>query len=272
MKQNSAVSKTQLARQLGVSRRSLYYEPLKPSKDWELKVRIEEALREFPSYGHKRLALHLRLNKKRVRRVMHLFGMKPYRRRGRKPKRDKSIATGAYPNLLMREHPAHPGRLWAGDFTYLPFQGRFVYLATVLDLYTKEIVGWSVLTNHSTQLTLGALFCALLRHPPPDIFHSDNGREYAGKSFIEALGLLGINISRSKKSCPWENGYQESFYSQFKVDLGDPERCSSLGELVYEIHQTILRYNTRRIHTALKMAPAQFAAAHRIATLQTIVH
>jgi len=96
--------------------------------------------------------------------------------------------------------------------------------------------------------------------------------EYASKSFIDAMALLGIAVSRSKKSSPWENGYQESFYSQFKVDLGDPKRFETLGELVYEIHQAIRQYNRRRIHSVLKMPPAQFVAAHVSATLQAIVH
>lgn len=272
MRDQSAVNKTLLARELGVSRRSLYYQATKPAKDWALKCRIEEVLREFPSYGHKRLALHLKLNKKRVRRVMRLFGIKPYRRRGRKPKRDKTLSTRAYPNLLMVMPPEHPNHIWVADFTYLPWKGRFVYLATVMDIFGREIVGWSVLTTHGTQLVLGALFSALQQRPPPTIFHSDNGREYASKGFIGALTLLDIAVSRSKKSCPWENGYQESFYSQFKVDLGDPERFLTLGELVYEIHQAINRYNRTRIHSALKMPPAQFVAAHASATLQAIVH
>lgn len=173
--ETSEVSKVHLARELGVSRQSLYYKAVKPSQDWELKCCIEEVLRNFPSYGHRRLALHLKLNKKRIRRVMRLFGMKPYRRRGRKPKRDKTVSTREYPNLLMLTYPTHIGHAWVADFTYLPFRGRFVYLATVMDIFSREIVGWSVLTTHGTQLVLNALFSSLSHHARPDIFHSDNG-------------------------------------------------------------------------------------------------
>lgn len=267
----SVTNKTLLAKEMGVSRQSLYYRASMPERDRMLKCEIENVLREFPSYGHKRIAVHLRMNKKRIRRVMRLFGMKPYRRRGRKPKRDKTVSSREYPNLLMHTFPMHVGEAWVADFTYLPFHGRFVYLATVMDIFSREVVGWSVLTTHSTPLVLGALFCALQHHARPDIFHSDNGREYASKGFIEALTLLGTAISRSKKSCPWENGYQESFYSQFKVDLGDPNRFPTLGELVFEIHRTIHQYNRRRIHTALRMSPAQFALAHAPATLAAIL-
>lgn len=133
------------ARELGVSRGTLYYKPKKPDKDWALKCRIEEALREQPSYGHRRLALHLRMNKKRVRRVMNLFGIKPYRRRGRKWKKTAPIRV-QYPNLLLAHSPQHEHHIWAADFTHLSFQGKEVYVATVLDLFTRKVVGLSVCT------------------------------------------------------------------------------------------------------------------------------
>lgn len=98
----------------------------------------------------------------------------------------------------------------------------------------------------------------------PMIFHSDNGSEYNSAVFIEALDTLGINISRSKPGCPWENGHQESFYSQFKVDLGDVSRFKNVGELVFEIYQTIYRYNNSRIHSALKKSPVQFTKLHAL--------
>ena len=72
------------------------------------------------------------------------------------------------------------------------------------------------------------------------------------------LNNLGISISRSKKGCPWENGYQESFYGKFKIDLGDPNRFNTLGELVFEIYKTIHIYNKTRIHSALKMSPYEY--------------
>ena len=100
---------------------------------------------------------------------------------------------------------------------------------------------------------------ALHNNPRPTVFHSDNGSEYNSEVFIGALETLGVLISRSAPGCPWENGYQESFHSQFKVDFGDPARFKNLGELVYEIYQTIYHYNHKRIHSALRMSPVQFA-------------
>lgn len=260
MKETSVTTKTLRARELGVSRQSLYHRPKKPDKDWWLKCRIEEVLRTpgKHSYGSRRIAWHLKLNRKRVKRVMNLFGIKPYRRRGRKWKNTKNIKV-VYPNLLMTTYPAYPNHIWTADFTHLNFQGKVVYIATVMDLFTRRIVGVAVYTTHAVQLVLSALMNAIQYNPRPAIFHSDNGSEYNSEVFIEALSNIGTLISRSAPGCPWENGYQESFHSQFKVDFGDPTRFKTLGELVYEIYQTIYRYNHSRIHSALKMSPQQFA-------------
>lgn len=243
---------------LGVSRGSLYYKPTKPDKDWQLKCQIEEVLREHPSYGSRRLAIHLHMNRKRIKRVMNLFGIKAYRRRGRKWKKTKNIKV-VYPNILMTMYPAYTNHVWTADFTHLNFQGKVVYIATVMDLYTRRIVGAAVYTTHAVQLVLSAFMNAIYSNPRPKIFHSDNGSEYNSEIYINALQTLGIVISRSAPGCPWENGYQESFHSQFKVDFGDPGRFETLGELVYEIYQTIYKYNNSRIHSALKMSPVQFA-------------
>ena len=258
MRAESLTTKTIRARELGVSRSTLYYKPKKPDKDWQLKCRIEEVLREHPSYGSPRIALALKRNHKPVERVMNIFGIKAYRRRGRKWKKTKNIKV-IYPNLLLTEYPSYENHIWATDFTHISFQGKTVYVATVLDLFTRKVVGLSVYTTHSVQLVLSAFLNALQNNPRPAIFHSDNGSEYNSQVFIEALTTVGVLISRSAPGCPWENGYQESFYDKFKIDLGDPSRLKTLGELVYEIYQTIYHYNHTRIHTALKMPPQQFA-------------
>ena len=258
MRETSQTLKTLLARELDVSRSTLYYHPLKPDRDWQLKCRIEEVLRGHPSYGSRRVAMHLEMNRKPVKRVMNLFGIKAYRRRGRKWKKTKNIKV-IYPNLLLTTCPLYENHIWAADFTYIPFQGRFVYVATVIDLYTRKVVGIAVYTTHAVQLVLSAFMNAIHTNARPMLFHSDNGSEYNAAVFIQALRTVGTMISRSAPGCPWENGYQESFYSQFKVDLGDPTRFKTLGELVLTIYQTIWQYNHTRIHSALKMPPMQFA-------------
>lgn len=258
MMQTSMVPNTRLSHTVGTYRGFLYYKPKKPERDWNIKCRIEEVLRIHPSYGSRRLAIALHLNRKRVKRVMNLFGIKPYRWRGRRWKKSRNIKV-MYPNLLLTNHPQYPNHIWTADFTHVNYRNKIIYIATVLDLYTRRIIGLAVYTTHAIQLTLSALMSALHTNPRPIIFHSDNGSEYNAEVFINALTTVGTSISRSAPGCPWENGYQESFHSQFKVDLGDPNRFNTLGELVYTIYQTIYTYNHTRIHSALKMPPVQFA-------------
>ena len=95
--------------------------------------------------------------------------------------------------------------------------------------------------------------------PPPRIIHSDQGSEYASMDYINLVQSLKIKQSMSAPGCPWENGYQESFYKGFKLDIGDPNRFATLGELVAAVYQTINNYNQKRIHSALKLLPAVFA-------------
>lgn len=251
-------TKKALAGALGISRATIYYVSRQLPKDWNVKGHIEEVLSQNPSYGYRRVALALHTNKKRIQRVMRLFSMAAYRRRGKKPKKI-GFATTFFPNLLKTTIPSYPNHIWVADFTYVPYQGKFIFLATTMDIFTREIVGYAVMTNHTVMLVLEALFSALQHHPRPLIFHSDNGREYGSRVFIQALHELGIHISRSTKSSPWENGYQESFYSQFKIDLGDSNRFKTLGELVYTIHHLLWEYNHTRIHSVLKMPPLVFA-------------
>lgn len=252
-------SKTALAKSLGVSRSTLYYQPKQPQKDWHLKNRIEMVLTNHPSYGYRRVALELKLNPKPVQRVMRVYGLKPYRRRGRKYR--KSKANGQiYPNLLQQlEFPESQGKIWVSDFTHLTFKGKFVYLATLMDIYDRTIVGWTILTSHPVQLTISALIDAIEKYGRPEILHSDQGSEYKSKVYTSFVKSLGIKQSMSSKASPWQNGYQESFYSGFKTDFGDPDRFQSLGELTAAIYLQIHYYNTKRIHSKLKMPPRVYS-------------
>ncbi len=128
-------TKKSLAESGGLSRSMLYYRPKMPERDWQLKVRIEGVLHAHPSYGHKRIARELGVNRKSALRVMKLFGIKPFRRRAKRPvkARDSGRDAAPYQNLLLAiPFPARAGIAWVSDFTYLKFHGRFVYLATVM--------------------------------------------------------------------------------------------------------------------------------------------
>lgn len=263
------LTKVELARQQGISVYSLYYKPKKPQKDQILKNQVEHVLAQHPSYGHRRIALELKINKKKVRRIMRLFDIKPYRRRGRRFRKIKDYSL-IYPNLLQSmPFPEKTNQIWVSDFTYIPFHSKYVYLATILDIFNRKIVGWSLLTTHSVQLTLSALIDAIEKQGRPDILHSDQGSEYKSKLYTSFAKDLGIHISMSHKGCPWENGYQESFYDKFKIDLGDSNRFRTLGELSAIIYQQIYYYNNQRIHLKLKMPPVQYSEQQRLLTINS---
>lgn len=253
-------SKKELAKQLGVSRQSLYYQPKLPGKDLKLKAEIEKVMVRHKAYGHKRIALALGVNKKRTLRVMKVFNLKPQRRRKAlfKPK-DIGQKPAAVPNLIQEMVVSGQGRVWVSDFTFLPYYGRFIYLATLEDVFTREIVGWEVSTRHDAGLIGQAMLNALNRYPAPEISHSDQGSEYQSQEYLNLLKSAGIKPSMSEKASPWQNGYKESFYSEFKLELGHPECYPALGELVEAIASQIHYYNRERIHTALKCPPSVFA-------------
>ena len=107
------------------------------------------------------------------------------------------------------------------DFTFIRFHNRFVYLATVIDLFTREVVGFNLSRFHNRFLVMGAVLDALEKYSPPAIIHSDQGSEYDSQDFIDLIENLNIRISMSRKSSPWENGHQESFFGHLKLEGGD---------------------------------------------------
>lgn len=254
-------TKKDLAVSLGVSRSSLYYLPKRPLLDEELRRQIEAVLTDHRSYGHKRIALELKMGKNRVRRVMKKFGIKPYRRRTRLPvkSQDQNKPQAKYDNKIKNLCPIAPNEIWVSDFTYIRCQEIFIYLATIMDLYTREIVGWNISRFHNQELVIGALADALVRVKKiPRFLHSDQGSEYEALEYIQVCDQNKIAISMSAKQSPWENAYQESFYSTFKVDLGRTDQFESLGEVIEAINLAIYYYNEKRIHTALEMPPVKF--------------
>lgn len=242
---------------LNIARSSFYYHSLLDEKDLILKKKIEKVLEDNPSYGHKRIAIELKINKKRVRRVMKKYGIKPRRGRKKSSKSKNNEKYEASPNLLVSLFPLYQNHIWITDFTYLKWRDRWVYVCTVIDLFSRAVVGLSIKTNHGAILVSEALLNALQKEIPM-IIHSDQGSEYKSKLFRVILKDFNIHQSMSKKGSPWQNGYQESFFGNWKVDIGDVNRFKSLGELTAEIYKSIYYYNNQRIHTSLKMSPKQF--------------
>jgi transposase InsO family protein len=261
------LTKTALAKKLGVSRSSLYYKPKQEEKDKKTKSIIEETLKKCHDYGHKRIAVHTGLNKKRVLRVMKKYGITPYKKRGKKPVKKEDLGRDAVPitNHIKRWCPIRPNVVWVMDFTYIQFQGIFLYMATVMDVFTREIIGVSVGKRHDVYLVLDCLKDAIKRQEAiPTHVHMDQGSEYTAEQFTSFIQGKGMKLSYAKKASPWENGFQESFYAGFKLNLGVVERFEKEEDLIEGIYQTIYYYNHNRIHSALKMSPVAFREQYRI--------
>jgi len=257
------INKTKLAKDLGISRSGLYYKRKREEIDLELKRQIEAVMVDHKDYGHKRIALELKMGHNRIRRVMKKYGLKPYRRKFRRFVKKKDIGkpdTGI-PNLvkplLAGNLIIRPNQVWGTDFTYIRYQGKFIYLATIIDLYTREIVGINISRFHNRFLVAGALEDAVIHYGTPEIVHSDQGSEYDSEDYLVFVKIVGAKVSMSEKGSPWQNGHQESFFGHFKQEAGDLNRFKSLGELIEYIYQQVYYYNHKRIHSILKMKPTE---------------
>ena len=251
-----------VAKVFGFVRSSGYYQPTQNSKDVLLKEQILAVLVNHPSYGYRRIALTLGMGKKRVQRAMQLYKIKPYKRKGRwRKRRDERNAPAPFSNHIRQQCPCVPNHIWVSDFTYIPFKKKFIYFATIMDLYTREIVGWHIANTHTKYLVMEAFFDAVVNQQMqrPKIIHSDQGVEYTSQDYTQLVQNFGVTVSMSTKASPWENGFQESFFNNFKTDLGlEFDRFEDTGQLVEAIHHTVHDYNHHRMHTTLKMPPNQF--------------
>lgn len=255
------MNKSKLARRLGIARSSIYYQSKRRRADEKCKALISGIMDSNPSYGHKRVALALKMNRKKARRLMKKFNLKPklLRKRGWIKYGDLRLPEAIYRNEIKNFCPIVPDLAWAADFTYLKFKNSFVYLATVIDVYTKEIVGASLSRWHNRYLVKSALLDATKKRGClPAYVHTDQGSEYQSEEHADYLKKCCVNVSMSRKSSPWENSYQESFYSQFKLELGPVNRFDNDGELAEAIYRQIYYYNNIRIHSTLKMPPSRF--------------
>ena len=157
---------------------------------------------------------------------------------------------------------------WVQDFTYLWFERSWHYLAVVLDLKTRQVLGWRLGMRHTSELTLAALTDALAKHPPLTILHSDQGTEYLSYKHQLTCDRYEITLSCSTRASPWQNGFMERFFGSFKPELGKLTQYKDVAQLFEAIALTVHYYNHDRIHTALQMSPAAYAASLMPAPLE----
>lgn len=223
-----------------------------------------------PFYGVKRLVLCLSIeydmivNIKRVRRICHMYQLKAKTKSKQPCKRDTNLPDTGILNLVKQLQENNqiikPNQVWASDFTYLKYFGIWYYLATIIDVYTREVVGFHLSSNHTASLVSHTLDLAIQRYGTPDIIHSDQGSEYRSWEYQERLNKYQIRCSMSKKSSPWENGFQESFYGKFKqeLELKELPKHTSFAELYNYIANQIDYYNNYRVHLSIRNMPARF--------------
>jgi transposase InsO family protein len=270
-----------MCRNLNVSKAGYYaWRGRKPSAraraDEALKLRIRAIhLENKGRYGSPRIHAELQsvgmcVARKRVARLMRSANLKAKKRRHF---RVTTVSSHSYPtatNLLARDFkPALPNRAWAADITYFATREGWLYLAVVIDLFSRRVVGWSMSTRIDTALVLDALQMALRARKPEKglIVHTDRGSQYACREYQSLLQANGIIASMSRKGDCWDNAVAESFFATLKVELKDKSLWATRSEARSAIFEYIeIWYNRRRRHSTIGyISPLEFEKCQRVA-------
>jgi len=237
------------------------------AREVALRDAIEHIILEFPGYGYRRVTkeLHRRqwqVNHKRVLRIMQRESLLCQLKRRFVPTTDSQHANQRYPNLLLGHTVQAPNEAWVADITYICLPTTFVYLACILDAFSRRCVGWELAPWLDTRLTLAALERALAeRQPAPGlIHHSDQGVQYASSAYISRLQAAGAHISMAAVGNPYENAKAESFFTQRVPALKHEEVYLKRYQTFAEAHANIATfiedvYNAKRLHSSLGYRP-----------------
>jgi putative transposase len=254
-----------VCRLLGVPRSSVYYAAQTVPDDVAmLKSALIDVAGEWPTYGYRRLTAMMRrlgwnVNSKRVRRWMEELNI-----HGAPPTRTKRTTNSnhsypRYPNLVQDLVITRPDQVWVADITYIRLRREFVYLAILMDVFTRNIRGWHLGRDLDQGLTLAALERALVV-ATPQVHHSDQGVQYAATAYVNRLKNLNVNLSMAAVGEPRENGYAERLMRTIKEEEVDLSEYRDFADA----HQQITRflddvYNIKRIHSALGyLTPTEF--------------
>ena len=244
---------------------SYYHQATERPDETELKVAIKTVAAEWPTYGYRRVTAQLRrqdwsVNHKRVQRLMRLMDIQAKTKRKKRRTTNSEHDFPRYPNVVQDLEIVRPEQVWVSDITYVCLRQHFVYLAVIMDVFTRGIRGWHLGRSLDHTLTLTALQRALAKHPAPEIHHSDQGVQYAATAYTQALQDVNVQISMADVGEAWQNGYAERLIRTIKeeeVDLseyiGYNDAYRQLGRFLDDV------YMHKRIHSSLGyLTPAEF--------------
>jgi putative transposase len=249
-----------------VSRAGLYrFEPDRehPDRDLDLRDEIQRIALEFPSYGRPRITAELKrrgreVNHKRVGRIMREDNLLCLRRRKFVVTTDSDHGFRVYPNLAGSMELTGLDQLWRADITYIRLETEFVYLAVVLDAFSRRVIGWALDRSLEDDLAITALEMAFRRRKPVEglTHHSDRGVQYASNDYTGLLKDHGVRISMSRKGNPYDNATCESFMKTLKYEEVYRQEYRDLADARASIEQFIEKiYNGKRLHSALGYRP-----------------
>lgn len=255
----------QMACQMLDCTRSSYYHQPQTQHETELKAMLLQLAGQWPTYGYRRLKKQLEretkqvVNHKKVRRLMHELGLVVKKKVKKRRTTHSQHPWPRYPNLVQDLEIVRPDQVWVSDITYIHLRYEWVYLAVIMDVFTRAIRGWHLSRSLDQQLTLAALQSALARRQP-EIHHSDQGLQYAANAYTDLLNHVGAQISMAEVGAAWQNGYAERLMRTIKeewVDLSDyQDYAEALAHIGHFLEQV---YMDRRIHSALGyLTPVEF--------------
>jgi putative transposase len=250
-----------------------------PDRDMDLRDAIQKIALEWPSYGRPRITKELRrrgwqVNPKRVYRRMREDNLLCVRKRKFVVTTDSNHTRKVYPNLARNMILTGTDQLWRADITYIRLRDEFVFLAVMLDAYSRRVIGWALDRTMEDSLTLTALRMALSRRVVEAglVHHSDRGSPYASNDYTGLLKANGIEISMSRKGNPWDNAACESFMKTLKYEEVLRNEYRDLAEARSSIREFLEKvYNQKRLHSALGyLPPAEFERNHKEAATRRI--
>ena len=259
-----------LCQMTGISRASYYRWRAPPPSipvEMELPDAIQQVALEFPAYGYRRITRELNrrgfaVNHKRVLRLMRQDNLLCLRRKSFVVTTNSRHSLLVYPNLAGAITPVSVNQLWRADITYIRLRAEFVYLAVVLDAYSRRVIGWALGRTLEAELAVSALTMALRqRRPAPGlVHHSDRGVQYASHVYTDLLKQHGAEISMSRKANPYDNAACESFMKTLKYEEVYRSEYRDLADAYAQIGEFLERvYNLKRLHSALGyVPPAEF--------------